>query len=418
MNQILENNILEPYEKVLNTNKRYYLIAGGRAGGRSYFASQYAYTSLLTRPYFRCAIMRYVQGDIRNSIYQEIIDRLEEQELINQVSTTTKPISINFKNNTINGIGFRKSSSDQKAKLKSLAGYNTIIVEEADETNEEDFQQLDESLRTVKGDIKIILLFNFPHKDHWIIKRWFNLLPTDIDDFYKPELKDSVKHNTEYIYSSYKDNPNLDRGSIDLYESYKETKPDHYWNMIMGLVPAGKRGLIYKNWQPISVKEYEELDYPVYYGLDYGFSNDCAGLVEVKSHNNRIYFRELIYETGLLNKSLSDKMEAMGIDKRKAIIYSDREPKSIAELRSYGWNVIGADKGAGSRKAGVNFLLEKEVYYTENSVNLIKEKNEYCWQLDKDKNPTNEPSDGNDHILDGCRYAVTMHANRKIITII
>ena len=57
----------------------------------------------------------------------------------------------------------------------------------ADEIPEEDFTQLDDSLRTLKGDILVILLLNPPAKDHWIIKRWFDLLPSGTKDFYIPQ---------------------------------------------------------------------------------------------------------------------------------------------------------------------------------------------------------------------------------------
>jgi len=406
----MRNKVLEPYSPILTTDKRYILIGGGRAGGRSYFASQYAMSSLISKPYFRCAIMRYVLGDVRNSIFQEIADRLEENELTGGKSTIDvkeHTLTINLNKNTINGIGFRKSSSDQKAKLKSLAGYTDVIIEEAEEVSEEDFLQLDDSLRTIKADIKIFLLFNFPPKEHWIIKRWFNLLDIGIDGFYKAELKDSEKDSTLFVYSNYQDNlHNLNQTTLDNFDKYKRVNPDHYYNMIMGYVPSGARGRIFKDWQPITSKEFDELDYTSFYSCDYGFTNDPCAVCEIKMHNDNIYVKELIYETGLINKRLSERMEQVGIPKYSELFADGAEPKSTAELQTYGWNAINTTKGKGSRKAGVDLLLGKNVYYTEDSVNLIKEMQGYCWALDRNKNPTNEPQDGDDHILDSLRSGV------------
>jgi phage terminase large subunit len=185
--------------------------------------------------------------------------------------------------------------------------------------------------------------------------------------------------------------------------------------MIMGLVPSGRRGVIFKDWKPISVKEYEALDYPIFYGTDFGFSNDPAGVVEVKQHNDNIYVREIIYQTGLINQKLSEQMELKGIKKQYQNFGDGAEPKSVAEFQSYGWYMTSSDKGAGSRKAGVDFLLGKNVFYTEDSVNLINEMQNYCWALDRNKEPTNEPADGNDHLLDALRYAVYTKAKQPYI---
>src|SRR5690606_984052 len=113
--------------------------------------------------------------DIRNSIYREITDRAEEANILESLKVTDNLMKLEYGQNSINAVGFKKSSSDQKAKLKSLASYNCVIIEEADEIPEEDFMQLDDSLRTTKGDITIILLLNPPTKNHWIIKRWMKL---------------------------------------------------------------------------------------------------------------------------------------------------------------------------------------------------------------------------------------------------
>ena len=396
----------ETYEELFKGNHRYVICMGGRASGRSYSASQYALLRLLSADYFRCAIMRFILGDIRNSIFQEIRDRIEEYSQENNITIKENSLTFEFKGNKINGIGFRKSSGDQKSKLKSLANYNCVIIEEADEVAEEDFQQLDDSLRTVKSDIKVILLLNPPHKNHWIIKRFFNLIPSGIDGFYKAELKRNI-NDTLFIHGTYKGNIlNLNQSTINNYENYKETKPDHYFNMIKGLVSEGARGRIFKNWLPISDKEYEELPYTEIYWLDFGFTNDPTAFGAVKQHNDKIWVRELLYKTGLTNQDISSEWTRLGIPKGATIYADSAEPKSIEELRRLGWNVIAAEKGQDSVRAGIDYLLGKQVLYTESSLNLSREVQEYCWALDKNKEPTNQPVDDFNHCIDGIRYGV------------
>jgi len=409
------------YKPLFLEKPRYFIFMGGRASGRSYAASQFALFKLITPGYFRCAIMRFILGDIRNSIYQEIKDRIDDQGLEKHIGIRENMLEFTYGQNKINGMGFRKSSSDQKAKLKSLASYNYVIIEEADETAEEDFHQLDDSLRTIKSDITIILLLNAPDKNHWIIKRWFNLMPCDIDGYYRPELKQGEK-DTIFIGGTYLDNiQNLNQKTIDNYERYKTKNPDHYNNMIQGLISEGARGRIYKDWKIISDKQFEELPYDSYFGLDFGFTNDPAALVEIKEHNNNVWCRELLYEVGLTNvgnkgNSLSERFEALGLKKETAIIYADgAEPKSIAELRNDDWNVIAAPKGADSIKYGIDLLISKDVYYTESSMNIDHENHEYKWALDKNKEPTNKPIDSNNHLKDAIRYGKVGNDNQDFI---
>ncbi len=394
------------YQPLFRDRKRYKILMGGRGAGRSTAGSQYTLAKLKAPEYFRCAIMRFVAGDIRNSIFQDIIDRAEEQHELDLLAIRENTLTIQYGANRINGIGFRKSSGDQKAKLKSLASYNTVVIEEADEVAEEDFMQLDDSLRTVKADVELILLLNPPDKDHWIIRRWFNLLPADVEGFYRPELRADAQADTLHIFGTYLDNAaNLNNSTKLNYERYKQTRPDYYWNMIRGLVSDGRRGRIFKTWLPITDAEFEALPYPSEFGLDFGFTNHPAALIETKEHNDTIWVRQWIYQTGLINKALSEEMFRLGVPE-DAVIYADEaEPKSIAELCSYGWNVLPGEKGKDSVEAGVDYLLGKEVFYTENSTDVRKETENYVWALDKNKNPTNKPKDENNHAMDAIRYA-------------
>ena len=395
------------YADAIVTDKRYTILLGGRSAGRSHFASQLALSKLVAPEYLRCAIMRFVLTDIRKSIYQEIRDRIEEQEVEDAINITDNFMRFDYQDNTIVGIGFRKSSSDQKSKLKSLASFNMVIIEEADEIVEEDFLQLDDSLRTTKSDIRIVLLLNPPHRTHWIIKRWFNLEPSPFPGYYVPTLKDSRERDTLFIHTTYRDNiKNLNESTIRNFEDYRTNNADHYYSMIEGLVSEGMRGRIFTKWKTIPTHEYEQLDYPVFYGMDMGFTNDPTALVEVKEHNNRVYVRELLYETGLTNTLIDQRLTALGVPKHATVYADSAEPKSIEELRVLGWNVQPSVKGQGSRKAGVNHMLSKEIHYTEDSTNVASEIQTYCWQLDRNKEPTNEPADGNDHAIDAIRYCL------------
>lgn len=393
--------VSEIYKPLFTQKPRYFILMGGRGAGRSTVASQFANAKLIAPEYFRCAIMRYILGDIRNSIFREITDRAEENGIDDKLHVSD--MNIQYGLNSINAVGFKKSSGDQKSKLKSLASYNCVIIEEADEVPEEDFMQLDDSLRTVKGDITIILLLNPPAKDHWILNRWFNLEDSEMTGFYIPKLKPEIK-DTIAIRADYHSNEkNIAPASIEQYENYRLTKPNHYYNMIKGYVPETVQGLIYPNFRIIETLPPEARLRRR--GLDYGYTNDPSAIVDVYEWNNAYIWDEVLYKKGMSNKELADVIKMQ--PEQVLLIPDSSEPKSNDELKSYGISLVPAQKGQGSVNQGIQNCQEKVIYITARSLNLIKEKDNYAWMVDKKTGETiNTPIDMWNHGMDAGRYAM------------
>lgn len=388
------------YAPVFTQKPRYIILMGGRGAGRSTVASQYATSKLVAPEYFRCAIMRYVLGDIRNSIYREIIDRTRENDIKGALDINDSQMSIAYGANSINAVGFKKSSGDQKAKLKSLANYTTVIIEEADEIPEADFLQLDDSLRTLKGEITIILLLNPPPRSHWIIDRWFDLKSVDdVKDFFVPVLKQGIA-DTLFIGTSFEDNiQNLDQKTVDNYRNYEVTKPAHFYNMIKGYVPEVVKGKIYSGWREIDEVPHEaRLEF---YGVDYGYTNDPTAIIAIYYYNGGYIFDEIAYQKGLSNKRIADIIKANPV---APVVPDSAEPKSNDELKVYGLTVIPAVKGPGSINQGIQFVQAQKCSYTKRSVNIKKESENYAWRTDKESNVVNEPRDLYNHAMDAIRY--------------
>lgn len=403
----------EIWEPIFTQKARYKFLFGGRGRGGSHTATDY-FLHLQTQPkYFRGYFMREIFGDVRQSLWQDYKDRIDENGTMKEEDfglNETALTSVYYPTgNTIISKGFKKASGKQTAKLKSIAGATHVCIEELEEIDEMDFNQLDSSLRTTKGDIEIVGIFNPPHKDHWLIQRFYNLIPAadvygeEYHEYYIPipkELEDFLS-----IHATYKDNlDNINLTTRNIFEAYKKSNFEYYATMIRGLVSEGKKGVIYKKWKPIREYDFANLPYQSFYGLDFGFSNDPAALVEIKVHNDDVWLREIIYDVGMTNPDLSNTMELCGIDKSSEIYADSAEPKSIEELIRMGWNVIESVKGADSVNAGINWLLSKNVHYVETSQNLIKEKNNYRWALNIHKEPTDKPEDKNNHLMDATRY--------------
>lgn len=169
--------------------------------------------------------------------------------------------------------------------------------------------------------------------------------------------------------------------------------------------------IIYTNWQVID--RFPEV-HDIFYGLDFGF-NDPNALLKLGQQDQRIYEQELLYQGGLTNPQLIDRMERLIPDKRKPIYADSAEPKTILEIARAGFNIHPCIKGKNSVYDGILFVKTKDIYVTEDSLNLIKEKQSYKWREDKDGNVLDEPVGLNDHCMSAERYAIDAHLGRGVI---
>ena len=88
---------------------------------------------------------------------------------------------------------------------------------------------------------------------------------------------------------------------------------------------------------------------------------------------------------------------------KELIIADSAEPRLIDELKAKGNNIKGAVKGQGSVSAGIAIMQDYELIIDPESINLIKELNNYVWSDKK----SNTPIDAYNHICDAARYAIT-----------
>jgi phage terminase large subunit len=188
--------------------------------------------------------------------------------------------------------------------------------------------------------------------------------------------------------------------SIANYKRYEQNKPEHFWNMIKGYVPEVVRGKIYKNWKEIDELPHEARLERVW--LDFGYSNDPTAIGGIYKYNGGYILDEWCYQTGMVNREISDTLKNR---ERGLTIADSSEPKSIEEIRQYGINVIGTDKGKDSIKQGIQYVQGQKISYTKRSVNIKKEYENYAWKEDKEGNGLNVPIDMYNHHMDGIRYA-------------
>jgi phage terminase large subunit len=139
--------------------------------------------------------------------------------------------------------------------------------------------------------------------------------------------------------------------------------------------------------------------------MDFGFTNDPTTLVAIYQQGDNIYLKELLYQTGLTNRDINDKLKFHEVE-RKEVFADSAEPKSIEELYRMGWNIKPATKGQGSVNIGIDMMKRYQLHVTKDSVNMIKEFRNYKWQEDKNGNILNVPVDMFNHTIDAIRYGL------------
>lgn len=398
---------------------------GGRGSGKSHHAMDYAHYLASTLKYCRILFLRFIKDDIRDSLWQGFNDILNDKGHESQYDLRDHHMRATHKStgNEIVSKGV-KASKTQTAKLKSIAGFTHVFIEEADEIPKEDKRKLIDSVRKKGVEIQIVEMFNTPPKAHYIWED-YSLIPTKYEGYYLAEpLPDS---GISAIHTSYEDNiHNLNEEFLRRYENAKSGKDlDYYLTDVCGFIPSGNRGLIHKGWERCTLDEYMKFGGKEFFYIDWGARDECA-IGGVKMDKRKVAIRGLAYKPmGILEVGIL--LCQLGFTEREIIICDSAKPKWIQTLRTgfdkseltpelilrypqllKGFTAVGVRKPAGSVEEGIDMVNECDVYVCNdiNSEPIWTEYVDYRWELDKNGNPTGQPVDGHDHHMNGIRYVV------------
>jgi len=214
------------------------------------------------------------------------------------------------------------------------------------------------------------------------------------------------RDDADFIILTYLDNEALDPAIVATLEKRKPRK--EWWKVYgLGQLGDGLEGRIYKDWKIVDEVPHEaRLER---YGLDFGYHPDPCAIVSIYYYNGGWILDENMYLLEQSNREIAETLKNMP----KALVIADSaEPKSIAELKMYGLNVVGTKKGPDSVRQGLVSVRDQQISVTKRSVNLIREYRNYMYKVDKQGNTVmGTPEDGNDHLMDALRYGLTSMVN-------
>lgn len=366
-------------KKIRSLKKRIRAIIGGSSAGKSISILMVLIDKCIKNPNLEVSIVSQSIPHLKKGVNKDFLKIMKD---------TGRFIDGNYNKTTMkytftNGSYIEFFSVEDESRVRG-ARRDILFCNEATDINWETYLQL--SIRTNK---LIYLDWNPSHK-FW----------------YYTELQG--RDDVDEITLTYKDNEALNQNIIDQLESFREkaltSKFYERWVKVYldGELGGTLDGVVYENYEIIDKIPDEART--LCYSLDFGFATDPSALVHILKYNDEIIIDEVIYQKGLLNSDIANLMKSLGVGSTE--IYADSsEPKSIAELKKYGFNIKGVVKGRDSVNYGIQLVSQFKLLVTRHSKNTIEELNNYTYKRDKD-GFTSIPVDMYNHSLDAVRYGI------------
>ena len=226
-------------------------------------------------------------------------------------------------------------------------------------------------------------------------------------------------------------------GDSFLYEAQRlqEVNPQAYQHEYMG-IPTGSGGEVFPaiEAREITDDEIKNMEY-LYQGLDFGFAVDPACFIRLSydRKHDTIYFLDELYQRGLSNTQLAEKIKEKKYHESGREVYSYlyggaykedleitadcAEPKSIADLRDCGLSVRACHKEPGCVEYRVKWLQHRRIVIDPaRTPNAYREFVNYSYDTDKDGNFLSRLPDRDNHSIDATAYALDRLIYRRGIS--
>jgi phage terminase large subunit len=425
------NKAFLPY---LQSNARTEIFYGGGGSGKSYFLAQRDLLEIMGKKNNNILIMRKVAASNHNSTFADFKNVLNnwdtdfrKQDELNKRSI--RPLSSFFKINNSKGderIIFSPTGNEilfggckdenELEKIKGIRATNGPITkircEEFTEFTERDYYQL--STVRMRGETSERKRFtgsmNPILATHWIKKRFFD---SDVENRLVFEHEntniDSIKNNPNLVILKTTHQDNKFYGEEERKELLKFKDIDKYYYDVYVLGNWGVLGNIVFNNYDIE-HDFDDNEHTldnIFIGMDYGYEHASAIIVGGYKDNEIYIFKEVYGKHWTNDDLLENAKNEIGDLLHECLITADSaEPDRIEEWSRLGFNIIGADKGPGSVRYGIDYLcaIPKIHIHKTNCPNLSREIQTYKRREDKDGNAIDDFVKINDDTIAALRY--------------
>ncbi|WP_438824881.1 PBSX family phage terminase large subunit [Bacillus sp. JJ722] len=375
------------------------ICKGGRGSGKS---SDIAHiiVQLLMRYPMNAVGIRKIDNTIELSIFEQVKWAISEQGVGHLFKVNKSPMRITYIPRG-NYMVFRGAQEPERIKsLKSANFPFTIawIEELAEFKTEDEVTIITNSL--LRGELEDGLFYKFfysynppKRKQSWVNKKYETQFIAD---------------NTFVHHSTFFDNPFISKQFIEEANAAKERNELRYqWEYEGKAIGSGVVPFDNLSFRRITNDEYKSFD-NIRQGIDWGYATDPFSFVRwhYDKTRKRLYAIDEYYGVKISNHEAAEWIKKKNYQD-EMIIADSAEPKSIAEMKSYGIRIKGAKKGPGSVEYGEKWLddLDEIVIDAKRTPNIAKEFENIDYQTDKDGNPKPKLEDKDNHTIDSTRYA-------------
>lgn len=289
MNEITLNkkykDLFRDYEDV-----RIILLSGSRGSGKSFAGSLW-----LTQKFY---------NSHKNALYLRKYATNIQQTILPQFLQQVSCLNLNFKikKNSIQNrfgyklyfMGIQSSQLSSDSKLKSIPNLQNVLIEEASEISEDEFDKLNLSVRDLNSNPKIILTFNPSHQRHWIFQKFYKKRNIEYDFC-------GIKDHVLYIHTTYLDNiKNLDESFLQEAQSTKLYDPIKYARDFEGKwLNEIENPLLSKQLLDLALEKTEQNNFDkIVVSIDPAVStnknSDNTGLAVCAKKNNHFYVLQVL----------------------------------------------------------------------------------------------------------------------------
>lgn len=356
MGKVME--IPTEFERLFDRDWREAAVHGGRYSLKSHTVARILLIRARQKK-TRVACFREFQNSIADSSLQLLSDLIDKYELYDFKVTNNSIV------NEKNGSDFLfKGLHNNEQSIKSTEGIDIAWVEEAQTVSENSLEILTPTVR--KAGSQIIYTYNRLEEEDPVHKRL-------VLEGRPNTLIINVNYDVALKYDMMPDEIKNEM------EDDKARRPDLYKHKWLGEPLEMLESRVYKGWAFIDEIPHEaRLER---YGLDFGWNPDPSALVAVYSYQGGYILDEIHTQLEWPNREIADTIKNLPTT---LTVADSNEQKSIAEIKMYGINIIGCQKGPDSQRHGVAMVQDLKISVTRRSENLIKGYREWLRLVDKD----------------------------------
>jgi phage terminase large subunit len=389
-----------------------YMLKGGRGSTKSTFASVEIISGMMrdaqNGEHTNAVALRKVKDTLKDSVYEQLEWAIDKLGVSDKWKCTKSPMEMVYLP-TGQKILFRGADKPKKIKsTKVKKGYIKYIwYEELDEFyGPEEIRTINQSL--MRGGNKFVVFYTYnPPKSS---RSWVNQEA-------KIEKAGRLVHHSDYRLV-----PAEWLGPVFLVEAehLKATNEMAYLHEYLG-EETGTGLEVFRNvkLRKITDEEIKRFD-RIKQGLDFGYAVDPV--VFEKMHYDKTRRRLYIfYEFSGIQVSNRKLYENIKNHLVTETIADSEEPKSIAELKSYGMKIKGAKKGPDSVEYGIKFLaedIEEIIIDPARCPRAAREFINYALETDRNGEVKSEYPDKDNHTIDAVRYALEDEMRQAKISIL